>query len=177
MYFDRPITRLPAIVCLQSQFLSPSCRSWRALSPNTEMASREEELTGKLEPPPSDEEQARELASLKADQEAITQNIASLEGQIGDNAAALDELRAAQQAVESDLAQAQSQHAASMPRVAHSISLYATISGIRWDYSRENLVAGVVSTQREVREFEFDPESASRFDITQSLWDMIDPRH
>ena len=59
------------------------------------MASREEELTGKLEPPPSDEEQARELASLKADQEAITQNIASLEGQIGDNAAALDELRAA----------------------------------------------------------------------------------
>ena len=79
------------------------------------MASREEELTGKLEPPPSDEEQARELASLKADQEAITQNIASLEGQIGDNAAALDELRAAQQAVERDLAQAQSQHAASMP--------------------------------------------------------------
>ena len=79
--------------------------------------------------------------------------------------------------MEKELARAKAQHAASMPRVAHSISLYATISGIRWDYSRENLVAGVVSTQREVREFEFDPESASRFDITQSLWDMIDPRH
>ena len=127
-----------------------------------------------MEPPPSAEERMRQLESLKKDQETTAQNIAMLEEQKCEDVKALQGLVDSRAALENDLERTRAQHAASVPRVAHSISLYATISGIRWDYSKENLVAGVVSTQKEVREFELDPQNTSRFDITQRLWEMID---
>jgi hypothetical protein len=60
--------------------------------------------------------------------------------------------------------------------VQHSISLYATISGIRWDYTKEDVIAGVVNTSSDVRSFELDPRKLSRYEITQKLWEMIDPQ-
>ena len=58
------------------------------------MTRRVEALEGQLEPPPT-EERAQELAALRDQHEAKTQNISSLEGQIEDHTTALRELSVA----------------------------------------------------------------------------------
>jgi len=99
-----------------------------------------------------------------------------LESEIEAESAALAALAEARQTSEGVDAAAVAAYAESVPRVQHSVSLYATISGIRWDYSSEDKVCGVVNTANEVRAFELDPKTTSKYDITQSLWDMIDPQ-
>ena len=40
---------------------------------------------------------------------------------------------------------------------------------------QSDVISGVVNTATDVQAFELDPKTTSRFDITQQLWDMIDP--
>jgi len=140
------------------------------------MTSRAEAAESLLVPPPSSEEQARELQRLADAQQRARAQIAVLEGDIRGLDAEVVALGAAKDASAAEALVAEEEHADSVPRVQHSISLYATISGIRWDYSKEDVVAGVVNTATEVRAFELDPKTTNRFEITAALWGMIDPQ-
>lgn len=147
-----------------------------SLFSHAEMASRATELENDLAPPPSAEERHAELQALTTAQANAKQQIATMESEIEAESAALAALAEARQNSEGVDAAAVAAYAESVPRVQHSVSLYATISGIRWDYSSEDKVCGVVNTANEVRAFELDPKTTSKYDITQALWDMIDPQ-
>jgi len=59
-----------------------------------------------------------------------------------------------------------------MPRVKDALSLYITISKIRWDYDTAN-ISGFVATENDVRPFEMDP-SLSQFETVNRLWTLTD---
>jgi hypothetical protein len=128
-----------------------------------------------LSPPLSEGERRKEVSAIAAKKSAAQEKIDLIVSDMGAHSAELSNLEARRLAVETEIASSDQVHAESVPRVQHSISLYATISGIRWDYSKDSLIAGVVNTSTEVRDFELDPSTMNRFEITQRLWEMIDP--
>lgn len=62
-----------------------------------------------------------------------------------------------------------------VPRLKHQISLYATTTGIKWDFTRVNLHAGEVSIPSLGlhRRFEINPEDHSQFEIANMLWSFV----
>ncbi|CAI5727206.1 unnamed protein product [Peronospora effusa] len=73
-----------------------------------------------------------------------------------------------------ELLQFNAAHQNDIPVAKNQMSLYASVTGIRWDFS-DSKVAGdihVPSKQRIVR-FEIDP-STDQFTAANSLWDKID---
>ena len=141
-----------------------------------EMTARVENLEGHLVPPPADEERAAELAALRQNQASARHEIAMLERNMAESQAELESCVEKRAEVESGegapTADPNAEH-----RIQHSIQLYATISGIRWDYSKdkEDRIAGVINLPNNVRAFDLDSKM-SDFEITESLWDMIDPQ-
>ena len=140
------------------------------------MTARVKNLEKSLIHPPLDDDHLRELESLSQQQENARQDITELETEAEAHRVKLAGLEEQQRLVGRKVKLAAETHADNVPRVQHSISLYATISGIRWDYSKDETIAGVVNTDFEVREFELDPKTMTRYEITESLWEMIDPR-
>tara|TARA_B100000524_G_scaffold288042_1_gene163100 strand:- start:442 stop:642 length:201 start_codon:yes stop_codon:yes gene_type:complete len=62
-----------------------------------------------------------------------------------------------------------------VPRARHTISLFANISSIRWDYNSKLVKGFITSTDGAgMKAFEVDPEQYSRFDITNHLWTLMD---
>ena len=62
-----------------------------------------------------------------------------------------------------------------IPRVKYALSLYANISNIVWDYSAETVKGMITSPVGEpTKSFDIDPSSATNFDITNQLWDLMD---
>ena len=62
-----------------------------------------------------------------------------------------------------------------IPRVKYALSLYANISNIVWDYSSENVKGMITSSVGEpTKMFDIDSSSASSFDITNQLWELMD---
>ena len=74
-------------------------------------------------------------------------------------------------------AQVRDMAAVEIPRVKYALSLYANISNIVWDYSSENVKGMITSPAGEpTKSFNIDPSSATNFDITNQLWDLMDSR-
>jgi hypothetical protein len=72
-------------------------------------------------------------------------------------------------------AQVRDMAAVDIPRVKYALSLYANISNIVWDYSAENVKGMITSPVGEpTKSFDIDPSSATNFDITNQLWDLMD---
>ena len=62
-----------------------------------------------------------------------------------------------------------------MPRARHTISLYANISSIRWDYSSTSVKGWVTSAQGSgMKAFEMEPHRHTDFAVTNYLWELMD---
>ncbi|KAL1495961.1 hypothetical protein AB1Y20_014602 [Prymnesium parvum] len=62
-----------------------------------------------------------------------------------------------------------------VPRARHTISLYANISSIRWDYNSENVKGWITGASGSgLKAFELDPSKHSQYFITNCLWDLMD---
>ena len=64
-----------------------------------------------------------------------------------------------------------------IPRLKHAISLYANITGIKWQYGgKDGVLAGTISlpNREEVHQFAIDPEVTPMFNATNMLWDIMD---
>lgn len=46
------------------------------------------------------------------------------------------------------------------------------ISSIKWDYDSPN-IAGTIFLETDIKEFEFDPNTKSQFEITNELWALL----
>ncbi|GMH81752.1 hypothetical protein TrVE_jg5231 [Triparma verrucosa] len=64
-----------------------------------------------------------------------------------------------------------------IPRIKHAISLYANITGIKFDYSKEGKLAGhiAIPQSEEVHSFNIDAAKCSGFEIANQLWGMMEP--
>eukprot|EP00978_Attheya_sp_CCMP212_P020244 scaffold57685_cov39-Attheya_sp.AAC.1 len=63
-----------------------------------------------------------------------------------------------------------------VPRIKHQISLYGTMTGIKWDFSREDVLAGEVEipSKQGFRRFSIDPSENSATDVATTLWELMD---
>lgn len=115
----------------------------------------------------------REEAMLK-ERNRFQQNIQRLrqetldvKQEIGSTESRATELSAREQ-------QIRHQESVEVPRARHTISLYANISSIRWDYNSDLVKGFITSAQGSgIQSFELDPAQHSSYFITNNLWDLM----
>lgn len=62
-----------------------------------------------------------------------------------------------------------------LPQTKYNFSLYTNVSHIRWDYeSDEDQVKGFIANLNDVKPFCFGKSEKSKFDIVNSLWDLLE---
>ena len=62
-----------------------------------------------------------------------------------------------------------------LPQTKYNFSLYTNVSHIRWDYeSDEDQVKGFIASLNDVKPFCFSKSENSKFDIVNSLWDLLE---
>ena len=145
----------------------------------------------------ADEDAHRErVSALSAEAAAAQDTLAELRAEKAALGASSAELQQAAAAVAAKAAAIEAQRLDEIPRVRHSISLYANISCIKWDYSSDMLAghvaiaaaaaaasaaggcadeaAAAAAKQAAVRAFSIDPSRHSDFDIATQLWDAVD---
>ena len=91
----------------------------------------------------------------------------------------LDEVEKRFAVVAAEQMSMEQQLAVDVPHVKHSISLYANVSGIRWDYESP-AIEGVISLEGKEEDsatFKLDPKINSEYFTANYLWDLIAARH
>lgn len=62
-----------------------------------------------------------------------------------------------------------------LPQTKYNFSLYTNVSHIRWDYEcDEDQVKGFIANLNDVKPFCFSKSEKSKFDIVNSLWDLLE---
>mmetsp|Transcript_4699 Transcript_4699/g.14360 ORF Transcript_4699/g.14360 Transcript_4699/m.14360 type:complete len:201 (-) Transcript_4699:23-625(-) len=112
-----------------------------------------------------------ELLSAKARAERsisrMRQENLALQQQIGTAETRASELAAREQGV-------RQQELVEVPRARHTISLYANISSIRWDFGTSNVKGFLASGGGSgIKAFEMDPAQQSGFEMTNRLWELM----
>jgi len=77
--------------------------------------------------------------------------------------------------MESSLEGAKNEYKDQIPLMKHSLSLYANVSKIKWDFSGQNRreIAGTVCGSGVTQKFCLDEEQNSSFQIANQLWELI----
>ncbi|GBG33328.1 Kinetochore protein Spc24 [Hondaea fermentalgiana] len=107
----------------------------------------------------------KRLEDANEDQDALLKLVADLEAKV---ARTEEELKLARQAEDKAL-----------PKMMHSLSLYSTISKIKWDLEssnpRKGVFQGTVVNPDEgyVKDFRIDEGSKTPFQVANQLWDII----
>ena len=71
--------------------------------------------------------------------------------------------------------QLKQQESQEVPRARHTISLYANISSIRWDYAAPAVKGWVTSAAGGgMKAFEMEAHRHTDFQVTNYLWDLMD---
>lgn len=110
------------------------------------------------------------IRRLMLETEGLKQRISTTEGKANELSAQEQQLR--------------QQEAQEIKRARHTISLYANISSIRWDYSSGLIKGWVTSSGRGgggrsaaaagMKAFEMDPQRHNEYAVTNYLWDLMD---
>jgi Spc24 subunit of Ndc80 len=61
-----------------------------------------------------------------------------------------------------------------VPRIRHALSLFATVSKIKWDYDAVGRAKGYVSTKQDMHTFDFDESALAPAEVTNRLWNLIE---
>lgn len=63
---------------------------------------------------------------------------------------------------------------------SHALDLYIQISNMKWNYEPDadahstKKVSGTIFLEETIKQFEFDRSQISDFDLTNSLWALLD---
>jgi hypothetical protein len=103
---------------------------------------------------------ATQFGLIEETRVALEKRISTAEAEAAEETKRMDEIEASKMA--------------EVPRIKHAISLYANITGIKFDYSVEGALAGTIALpeREEVHAFEVDA-GKSGFEIAESLWGMM----
>jgi hypothetical protein len=126
----------------------------------------------------------QELETAEATRERLTKEIADSEQRITQGEertrSRFQELQRVEEqvlAVEKQSQQLRQVELTSKLEVArYSLSLYATITHVKWDLNSALLAGSVVRDGADARlsSFEFDPTECSPFDLANRLWDSLE---
>lgn len=127
---------------------------------------------------PSLEELRVKLTALEGRKQQLMEEIMRLQKVKDVSQASLQALTQQMAALRQAASALTSDHAQMVPRIRHSLSLYANISSIRWDYDND-AVAGYVapSDGAPVRPFYIDPRTHTPFEVADSLWRVVEEAH
>ena len=125
------------------------------------------------------EEHVAQMRELDAQRAALAAKLAALEQQAAASTGEVAKLRAQKEDVDARARAVEAEKVAQVPRLQYSMSLFANISKIKWDfaaYGDGGRVKGSLSVPGadDVRAFDLDPRALSDFDIANRLWDMLD---
>uniref|UniRef100_A0A7S4C342 Kinetochore protein Spc24 n=1 Tax=Chrysotila carterae TaxID=13221 RepID=A0A7S4C342_CHRCT len=116
-----------------------------------------------------------EKETLLTEREQIEQNIARIQQETLEIKKQMGAVENRTTEVCAKEQQIRQQESVEVPRARHTISLYANISAIRWDYGSDKIKGFVTSAKGDgMKAFELDPTQHSSYDITNSLWDLMD---
>jgi hypothetical protein len=78
-----------------------------------------------------------------------------------------------------DISLIEAQHIKNIPKIKHELTLHATMTNIKWDYTSLDVLKGEVSLVNRgvLRKFEIDKmdnDGLSEFEIAERLWDIIE---
>lgn len=115
----------------------------------------------------------REVQSLQADRDDLTQELQDMEQESSN---AMDRIYEAQQICQQELEEIDMVEAERMkhvPKLKEQISLYATTTGIKWDYDQEEeVLAGQIAmpSLESMCRFSIDPKMHTKFEVANYLW-------
>mmetsp|Transcript_26960 Transcript_26960/g.31359 ORF Transcript_26960/g.31359 Transcript_26960/m.31359 type:complete len:252 (-) Transcript_26960:70-825(-) len=121
------------------------------------------------------EKQQQKIDEFKSEVDTIRDCLSNLLKEEKEMKARIDEykIQASQEVEQID--EVEEEKKVECDRLRNQISMYAVITGIKWDYDTIESIAGEVeipSKGKHVR-FEIDPEQYSPFEVTNMLWDKI----
>ena len=75
-----------------------------------------------------------------------------------------------------ELDEIESKHVRMIPKIKKELSLHATMTNIKWDYGRLDVLAGEVSIPGKSvhRRFAIEREEMGEFEIAERLWGMVE---
>lgn len=123
---------------------------------------------------PSIDDVRIQISQLESRRASLQAEVARLRQQKDASSTALQALTQQMASLKQASATLLADHTSQVPRVKHSLSLYATISSIRWDYDSED-VAGYIAPPggAPVRPFYIDSRTQSAAAVADRLWTAI----
>lgn len=152
----------------------PFASSTHATPPPTGLSSRIAAAKAKAErPEPSDAFLAR-MASLEREKAAMVARIDALLADKSATESSLIEIRKKALEVEEAMREVEGAASEDISRIKHAMLLYANITNIKWDFSDERRVAGIIAPpEGKSKVFDIDPATSSEFDTCQQLWKLM----
>jgi len=120
---------------------------------------------------------AKIMKSLHAECRQIEADNAELERQKENIVGQIDTMVAESERVQSEISKVQQEDKnGDIPRVKHSISLYANVTSIKWDFESEGSIGGTIAVPEtaEVHRFSFDTLNTSKYEIANNLWSLME---
>jgi len=133
-----------------------------------------EEEASRKEPESAHRQRMEQIESEKL---KTVQNIQDMKTECIKLESAMEKLNLEQENIKRAKQQVEKESIVDVPRVKDALTLYASISNIRWDYDTDAVkgYASVAESKHpEVRPFNLDPTKHSKFYITNYLWDLME---
>mmetsp|Transcript_75608 Transcript_75608/g.182731 ORF Transcript_75608/g.182731 Transcript_75608/m.182731 type:complete len:194 (+) Transcript_75608:192-773(+) len=122
-------------------------------------------------PEPSEAFVAR-MAELEEQRKALTENIESLKGERDVTKAKLAAIKEEALQLAEKLAEVDAEASEDIPRIRYAISLYANVTNIRWDFEREDVLAGYIAPPNGMPK-PFEIGHMSDFEVASRLWELM----
>lgn len=118
-----------------------------------------------------------QMSKLNIEGATATQAVEALKAEENRQRSQVKAFEDAITSAESEKVELEAKREADIPRVKHCISLYTNVTSIRWDeQSSTGAVSGYILPPNggAMKSFDFKPTEASKFEIANRLWDLID---
>eukprot|EP00743_Colponemidia_sp_Colp-15_P004999 GILK01005385.1.p1 GENE.GILK01005385.1~~GILK01005385.1.p1 ORF type:complete len:216 (-),score=60.59 GILK01005385.1:206-817(-) len=120
------------------------------------------------------EEFQRDLAVITEEQNKTQKDIERLEAQKTDLQQVLEKIQDENAQASTKMSAVQESEIKDIPQIRSTISLFANISGIKWDYSSTEVAGFIVKdNSQDVNRFRVNPKEHSTYFTTNYLWDLL----
>ena len=139
-----------------------------------EMTSEVKDAEGRVEDSAEIRELEERLAELEAEKNELEAAAAAKESTVAELEAKLTAIQDEALVLRERKAQVMAAQKKVSPKVEYSLSLFAEISNIEWDYAAET-VKGIVAAKdgMTTKPFNLNPSHHSMFFITNYLWEIV----
>uniref|UniRef100_A0A7S4N5F9 Kinetochore protein Spc24 n=1 Tax=Odontella aurita TaxID=265563 RepID=A0A7S4N5F9_9STRA len=116
------------------------------------------------------------VSDLRSEAEALRRRNDSLEKERAEVLRRMERYRSEAAEIVEEVDEVELRQRREVRKIKYQISLYANISGIKWDYDEGEILKGEVNvpSKNQTRRFCIDPLDYDEFDVANALWDLMD---